>query len=291
MKIGFVGLGRMGSNIVLNLLDHEHEVVGYDIDGNLVNKLSKKGMCPAKSYKELIDKLPSKKIIWLMVPSSIVGNCIKQLVPLLNKGDVIIDGGNSYFKDSMRRSKLLAKRKIHFIDCGTSGGIKGARTGACMMVGGNKRIYSKIRTIFEDVCVKNGCGYVGSSGMGHFTKMVHNGIEYSFMGALSEGFNALEKKKLDLKTISKIYANGSIIESRLTSISHDIFKKNLLKKISCRIPKGETEDEMENLEKIAYMPILHQARISRVETRNSKKCGKLISAMRNIFGGHKVIKK
>ncbi|MBW2998161.1 decarboxylating 6-phosphogluconate dehydrogenase [Candidatus Woesearchaeota archaeon] len=296
MKLGFIGLGRMGSNMTLNLLDHKHKVVGFDYDQKVIKKLSKKGMISANGYGDLISKLPKRKIIWLMVPAKVVDIAVSDLYSLLNEGDIVIDGGNSFYKDSIRRYKKFKRKGIHFLDCGTSGGINGARQGACMMVGGDKEVFDKVKILFKDMTVKDGYGYVGKSGSGHFVKAVHNGIEYGFMGALSEGFTLLEKKKgfdINLSEVSKIYANGSIIESRLTSWLNEAFnKRGFLDKIACEVPKGETEDEMKILEDMSDMPVLKASRKIRVNSRTKENtCGKYISAMRNLFGGHKVNKK
>jgi len=158
MKIGFIGLGRMGYRMSLNLLEHRHQIVGYNRHPESTKKLARKGLIPAFSLEEMIQKLPSRKIIWLMIPAGKpVDSIITKLVPLLQKGDTIIDGGNSWFKDSQRRHKALKKKGIHFLDCGTSGGMEGARYGACMMVGGNKEIFKKGEVLFCDMCVKDGC--------------------------------------------------------------------------------------------------------------------------------------
>jgi len=297
MRIGFIGLGRMGFSMVQNLLEHGHHVVGYNLHPQPTKKLAKKGLTPAFSLEEMIRKLSGKKIIWLMIPAGKpVDMVLKELAPLLKKGDIVIDGGNSYFKDSIRRGKELKKKGIGFLDCGTSGGISGARKGACMMIGGDQKVFKKVEILFKDMCVKNGYGYMGRSGAGHFVKMVHNGIEYGMMGAINEGMLAIEKYSktfgTELKEAAKVYAHGSIIESRLMSWLYDSFnRKDYLNLISCEVPKGETEEEMKKLEKLATMRVLHQARLMRANSRKQGICGKLIAAMRNQFGGHKVKKK
>lgn len=293
MKIGFIGLGRMGANMVENLLDHKHIVVGYNRHPQPTKELSKKGMIPAYSLKEFITQLPTQKIIWLMIPAGKpVDDALKELIPLLKKDDIIIDGGNSYFKDSIRHAKEVKKKGLHFIDCGTSGGISGARHGACMMIGGDKKTFKRIEPLFKSMCVKNGYAYMGKSGAGHFAKMVHNAIEYGMMGAIAEGMETIKKSPfdIDLKEASKAYAHGSIIESRLMSWLNEAFqRKGYLESIHGEVPKGETEEEMEKLEKMTTMPLLHQARLMRVKTRKQASySGKLIAAMRQQFGGHRV---
>ncbi|MFQ5532199.1 MAG: NAD(P)-binding domain-containing protein, partial [Candidatus Nanoarchaeia archaeon] len=199
MKIGFIGLGRMGENMVLNLLDHKHKVIGYNKSPGATKKLSKKkGFTGAYSLEEAVNKLKDQKtkVIWLMIPAGKpVTETIKKLIPLLKKGDIIIDGGNSFFRDSQRRGKMLKEKGIHFLDCGTSGGMEGARHGACMMIGGDKKVFKKVEVLFKDMCVKDGYGYMGTSGAGHFVKGIHNGIEYGMIGSIVEGMNAINKQK------------------------------------------------------------------------------------------------
>jgi len=296
MKIGFIGLGRMGSNMVMNLLEHKHKVVGYNRSQGPTRKLvKKKGFTGAYSLKEVVEKLGSgKKVVWLMIPAGKpVDMALKKLTPLLRRGDILIDGGNSFFEDSVRRGKELKKKGINYLDCGTSGGMEGARRGACIMVGGEKKVFKKVEVLFRDMCVKDGFGYMGSQGAGHFVKMVHNGVEYGMMGAINEGFHAIKKhsKKFgtNLKEVAKVYAHGSIIESRLMSWLYGSFmKENYLDQISCEVPHGETEGEMKKLEKMAPMKVLHEARLMRERSRHGTVCGDFVSAMRNQFGGHKV---
>lgn len=299
MKLGFIGLGRMGSNMVLNLLDKGHDVIVHNRSPEPINELEKAGAVGAYTIDELFQKLDTApKIIWLMVTAgSAVDDMIGKLLSHLQAGDIIIDGGNSYFEDSIRRAEMLKRHEIYFLDCGTSGGIEGARHGACMMVGGAEHAFRIAEPLFRDMCVAYGYGHMGSSGSGHFVKMVHNGIEYGMMAAIAEGMSALkahEKKfGFDLKTIAKVYAHGSIVESRLMSWLDDSFQdKAYLDAISGSVPMGETEAEMEKLESIAKMPILNQARLMRVKSRENPSFeAQLIAAMRNKFGGHKVNKK
>ena len=297
MKIGFVGLGRMGYNMVLNLIEQGDEVVVYNRSPKNTRSLAKKkGVVGSFSLEEMVGGLRGRKVIWLMISAGKpVEEVLKDLVPLLKRGDIIIDGGNSNFKDSIKRYFELKKEGINLLDCGVSGGILGARNGASMMVGGNKKIFEKVEKLFRHMCVKDGYGYMGKTGSGHFVKMVHNGIEYGMMGAIAEGVTAVRDYplKIDFKKAIKVYANGSIIESKLMSWLLDSYdKKGYLNSISGEVPLGETEKEMEDLEKIAKMDILRQARKMRVETRKKPSyAGKLISAIRNQFGGHAVNKK
>ena len=301
MKLALIGLGRMGSNMALNLSDHGNKIVAYNRSPEKTKKISKhKNITAAYSIEELIKNLSSEKtkIIWLMVPSGKpVDENIKLLIPHLNKGDIIIDGGNSFFKDSQNRYSVLRKKHgIHFLDCGVSGGVAGARNGTCMMIGGDKEIFKKTEKLFKDMCLKDGYGYMGNSGAGHFVKGMHNGIEYGMMGALAEGLAGIEKHKkefnTDLKEVIKVYNHGSIIQGRLSDWLQKGMNRDYYKDISGTVPKGETEEEMEKLEKLSYLPILHQARLMRIRTRSQPSLiGKLLAVMRNEFGGHKFEKK
>lgn len=293
MKIGFVGLGRMGKNMVYNLLDKKQEVVAWNRSPDAIAEVVEKGAVGSENIKDMISKLPERKVVWLMVPSGkIVDDMIAQVLPELKKGDIIIDGGNSYFKDSQRRYKEIAPSGIHYLDCGTSGGMEGAREGACMMVGGDEEIFKEVEELFRDMCVKDGYGYMGKSGAGHFVKMVHNGIEYGMMGAIGEGLQAVEDHKkefgTDLSEAIKVYSHGSIISSRLVSWLEKAWKEDhYLESISGEVPKGETEEEMRNLEGLADMKVLHEAIEMRVATRTKPTlAGKMVAAMRNQFGGH-----
>ncbi len=296
MKLGLIGLGRMGMNMVLHLLEKKHEVVANDRSPEPIKEIEKKGAIGAYSIKELLEKLPSRKIIWIMITAGKpIDDMIEALLPGLKKGDIIIDGGNSFFKDSIRRYEMLKKRGVHFLDCGTSGGISGARHGACMMVGGDKKIFKEVEVLFKDMSVKDGYGYMGESGSGHFVKMVHNGIEYGMMGAIAEGMNAIKEQsrfKTNLNEVAKVYSHGSIIESRLVSWMEQGMKRPYFKDISGSVPRGETEGEMDQLEKLAPMKVLEAARKMRVSSREKPSfMGKLLAVIRNEFGGHKFEKK
>ena len=297
-KIGFIGVGRMGGNMVLNLLDKKYKVVVYNRSPKSTKKLAKKKNVTASyDLQEFMKKTPRPRVIWVMIPAGKhVDIVIQKLLPYLSKNDIIIDGGNSYYEDSIRRYKMLKKKGINFLDVGVSGGLEGARHGASLMIGGNKNIFKKVEHLFRDLSVKNGYGYVGKSGAGHFVKGIHNGIEYGMMGALNEGFEAIEKSKgkfnLNKEEIAKVYANGSIIDGKLTKWLWESFQKpKYLDNISSEVPKGETEDEMKKFEKQFRMPILHQARLMRMHTRKGRFHGRIISALRNKFGGHKFKKK
>jgi 6-phosphogluconate dehydrogenase len=298
MKLGFIGLGKMGYNMTLNLLDHGHKVVAYNRSTGPLKKAARKGAMVATSIDDLITKLPKPRIVWIMITAGKpVDSVIQSLLGGLSKGDIIIDGGNSYFKDSQRRHAALKKKGIHYLDCGVSGGMDGARTGACMMIGGDKKIFTKVEKLFRDQCVKKGYGYMGSAGGGHYVKMIHNAIEYGMIGAIAEGMCALKDKQksfgFDFSKVLEVYSHGSIVESRLVSWLAHAWKKDAgLTSLKGTVPFGGTEQEMTNLEKFENMPILHQARLMRAGTRKVPTfCGKVISAIRHEFGGHPVNKK
>ncbi len=299
MKLGFIGLGKMGFNIVLNLHSKKIGVVAYNRSPEPVKAIKKHGVEVAFSIKELVEKLPRQKIIWIMVTAGKpVDLVIKELLPYLKKGDIVIDGGNSFYRDSIRRYRFLKKKKIHFLDIGTSGGLKGARYGACLTIGGNKKIFKKIEQICEAVSAKNGYAYVGSAGAGHFVKMVHNGIEYALLQAYGDGFELLFKgpyRNLDLRKIAAVWNNGSVIRSWLVELAENAFRKDpRLSKIEGIVGGGETGQWAVNTAKKYKVPFesvklaLHLRRKSR---KKPSFAGKVIAALRNEFGGHEVVKR
>ena len=233
MKIGLVGLGKMGFNLALNLMDHGHEVVAYDITPENVNSISKKGATPAASLKSLVEKMSKKRVVWVMVPAGkAVDGVVGELGKYLDRDDIIIDGGNSFYKESMRRHEELKAKGLKFIDCGTSGGISGARAGACTMVGGDDDAVKFCEKIFTDISVPDGYLHTGKAGSGHFVKMVHNGIEYGMMQAIAEGFAVSDKSgfDLDFEKVAKVWGHGSVIRGWLMELMEEAFRKD--KKLS-----------------------------------------------------------
>ena len=294
-RVGFIGLGRMGSNMVFNLLDHKYKVVVYNRTKEKTEEPVKAGAIPASSISELVKLLPEKKVIWLMVNAGeALDAVLSELTPLLKEGDIVVDGGNSYYKDSQKRYINLKKLGVGYMDCGTSGGMGGARNGACLMIGGDKESFEYIKNVFKDLAIPDGFAYLGESGAGHYVKMVHNGIEYGMMSALGEGFETIKNSDLNinLKEVAKVYSHGSIVESKLMSWLAEAFNEDgYLDAISGEVPKGETEEEMKKLDTSTDMPSLKSAIKVREQTRiKPSYAGKLISAMRNKFGGHKVNK-
>ncbi|MEK6946394.1 MAG: phosphogluconate dehydrogenase (NAD(+)-dependent, decarboxylating) [Nanoarchaeota archaeon] len=299
MKIGFIGLGRMGFNMVLNLKDHKVGVVAYNRNSEPTKEIKKKKVEVAFSIGELMKKLPKQKIIWIMVTAGKpVDDVIEEVLPYLNPNDAIIDGGNSFYKDSVRRYNYLKNKKIDFLDIGTSGGLSGARNGACLTIGGDKEIFRKIEPVCKAISVKDGYAYVGPSGAGHFVKMVHNGIEYALLQSYGEGFELLFKgpyKNLDFEKISKTWKNGSIIRSYLIELAETAFKKDAkLDKIEGVVGGGETGQW--TVETASGFGVdVGTIKLALEERKKSKSkprfAGKVVAALRNEFGGHEILKK
>ncbi len=290
----FVGLGRMGQGMTTRLVEEGFVVHGFDANEETRTEASAQGVSVTGSLVEAISKMSEKKIVWLMVPSKFVDDVLTEIIPQLSAGDIIIDGGNSFFKDTLRRNEELKKHDIHYVDCGTSGGVQGARHGASLMVGGDEEVVSRIKEIFETLAATNAYAHVGKTGAGHFVKMVHNGIEYGMMGALAEGMSFIEDHKADfdirVNEVLKPYQHGSVIESSLMNWLADSYQiEGHLESIAGIVPQGETEPEMEFIAEHGKTKILQAALEQRKETRQeSSRIGTLISAMRNQFGGHAV---
>jgi 6-phosphogluconate dehydrogenase len=227
MQIALIGLGKMGYNIALNLHDHGHSVVAYDLSETLIQQLARDaGATPASTLEAVVQALAPRRVLWLMVPAGPpVDSVLQQLVPLLAAGDIVIDGGNSNYRDSMRRHRELAEKGIELLDCGTSGGMSGARHGACTMIGGNEEAYKHCRPLFDDLSIAGGSLYVGPAGAGHFAKMVHNGIEYGMMQAIAEGFEVLEKSNFgfDFQKVAELWNHGSVVRSWLMELTANAF--------------------------------------------------------------------
>lgn len=297
MKIGFIGLGKMGLNMVRRLLLKNHEIVVKAKTKKSVLKAKKYGAIPSFSTKDFLEKLPSKKIIWLMLPFQITEKMIKELIPFLKPGDLIIDGGNSYYKDSILRYNELKKKKISFLDIGTSGGIWGLTKGYCLMVGGDKKEFSSIKPILKDLSSKNSYLYVGKPGSGHFVKMVHNGIEYGAMQAYAEGFELLKNKdfNLNLHQISKLWNKNSVIRSWLLELLENIFKKDQnLKNIKDYVKdSGEGRWTIkEAIDLDVPLHIISSSLYQRFSSRQKESySSKVLAALRKEFGGHNTLKK
>ena len=298
MKAGIVGLGKMGFNMARHLLESGHELVVFDLSEKAMDSLAREGAVAASSLKEFAGLLESPRMIWLMVPAGVpVDTTIDQLAPLLDRGDIIVDGGNSHYSDSRRRAACLGEQEIYFLDAGTSGGLEGARNGACIMVGGDTRAYDTIEPLLRDLCVENGYGYMGSSGAGHFAKMVHNGIEYGMMQAIGEGFNLLDASSYDFdpEKVATVWANGSVIRGWLM----DLMVKALQKDQKLGYLSGAIADSGEGrwtveaaLEYEVPIPVIAASLFSRYRSRSDENLSdRVVAALRHEFGGHGFLEK
>lgn len=297
MKIGMIGLGKMGLNLVQNLIHHQHQVVAYDLNTELVAQAAECGAEAAASTELLVAKLEKPRIVWMMVPAGkIVDSVIESLTPLLDSGDILIDGGNSHYKDSIARAARLAEQGIHYFDAGTSGGMEGAHNGGCFMIGGNRDVFSGIEPLFKDMAVENGYLYAGESGSGHFLKMVHNGIEYGMMQSIAEGFEVLEKSAFDFnyEDVARVWSNGSVIRSWLMELTQNAFSKDPKLEGIKGVMKssGEGKWTVETaLEVQASAPVIAMSLFMRYRSLDQDTFhGKVVAALRNEFGGHAVEK-
>ena len=297
MQIAIVGLGKMGGNMVKRLLGGGHQVVAYDRDPAAVERSAKDGAAPASSLAEVVAKLQSPRAVWVMVPSGApTESTIAELSSLLSPGDIVIDGGNSNFKDSQRRAKDLAAKKLRFLDAGTSGGVWGLEVGYCLMVGGDKSAYEQILPALTTLAPKDGLGYFGDAGAGHYVKMVHNGIEYAMMQAYAEGFELLEEcpYKFDLRQVTKVWRNGSVVRSWLLDLADRAFDKDpKLEGLKAYVnDSGEgrwTVDEC--VANAVSAPTIALSLFARFASRKENAFGlRVLAALRNEFGGHAVKK-
>lgn len=296
MKVGLIGLGKMGFNLGQNLLEHGHEVVAYDVNADAVAELGTKGAAGAASLAELVSKLDAPRIAWIMVPHQFVDSVIAELTPLLSKGDIVIEAGNSHYKESIRRHDELAQSGIYYLDAGTSGGMEGARNGACYMIGGDEEAWAVAEPLFRDTSVENGYLYAGKPGSGHFLKMVHNGIEYGMMAAIGEGFEVLEKSgyDFDFEKVARVWNNGSVIRSWLMELVERAFSKDAklddIKGVMHSSGEGrwtlETAFDLQAATPVIAMSLLMRYRSLETDTFT----GKVVAALRNEFGGHAVEK-
>ncbi len=297
MNIGVVGLGRMGLIVAERLVKGGHSVFGFDPSEAARTHAQEIGATAVESLEALHEHA---NIYWLMVPAGdAVDTVLSELKPYLQQGDIVIDGGNSFFKNSVRRHNELAKDGIHYLDCGTSGGVAGRKIGFSLMVGGEKEIYEQVEPIFKAIAAPNGYGYMGPSGAGHYVKMTHNGIEYALLQAYAEGLHLLkegEYKDLDFKNITSVWNNGSVIRSFIVELLHGIFTHDQeLADISGEIGENKTGRwTMDEAEKYNVpMDLLERALAIRRESRETggNYGTKVVAMLRNAFGGHEVKKK
>jgi len=298
MKIGIIGLGKMGYALALNMKDCGIEVIATNRSKDKVDAIINEGVQGVFDIDALIKAFgDERRVIWLMVPSGApVDAMIDALVPLLKRSDIIIDGGNSYYMDTVSRYEKLKRVGIDYIDVGTSGGISGARNGACLMVGGEREAVAYIEPILEKISIENGYGYFGASGSGHYVKMIHNGIEYGMMQAIGEGFDILKASQFDLdfERVAKVWSNGSIIEGLLMRLMHEAFREDghlegIVGKVDASGEADWTLQEAIRLKVSA--PVITQSLFARYKSKDDIRFSeKAVAALRNQFGGHKVYK-
>lgn len=295
MDLGFIGLGKMGMNMVTRLRRDQHRVVVFDRSSDLVKQAETQGCVGSSSLADLVGKLSAPRAVWIMVPS---GNpteeTVQAVAALLKPGDIIVDGGNTRFHDDVRRAQELKKNGIRYVDAGTSGGIWGLKVGYCLMVGGEEAAVQHLAPAFTTLAPENGWAHMGAVGAGHYVKMVHNGIEYSMMQGYAEGFELMSKSeyKLDLARIADLWMHGSVVRSWLLELAASSLKEDQkLEKI-----KGYVQDSGEGrwmiadaIEKDVPVPTLTSALFTRFRSRQEESFAeKMLAALRNAFGGHAV---
>lgn len=298
VKIGLIGLGRMGHAIAQRAIEGGHEVIGFDFSMQACEAAQKSGVI---TVKDLVEVIQAVRVVWLMVPAGDpVDQVLARIVPHAREGDIFIDGGNSKFTDSMRRAQELAHKKITLLDCGTSGGLRGRELGFSLMVGGDEKKYAEMLPVFAAIAAPDGVCHVGPSGAGHYVKMVHNGIEYGLMQAYAEGFHLLKEgsfksSALDLEKISNVWLHGSVIRSFLLELAHDVFVADQkLEHISGLVEEsGMGQWTVEDAQKW-HVPITVIKESLDIRA-NSRQTGgnygtKIVALLRKAFGGHSVQK-
>lgn len=295
MELGFIGLGKMGMNMVTRLRRDNHRIVVFDRSADLVKQAKRHGCVAAASLPDLIGKLSAPRTVWVMVPSGApTEETVQAVAALLQPGDTVIDGGNTRFHDDVRRAADLKQKHLHYIDVGTSGGIWGLKVGYCLMIGGEEAAITRLTPIFTTLAPENGWAHVGGHGAGHYVKMVHNGIEYSMMQGYAEGFELMSKSEynLDLGRVADLWMHGSVVRSWLLELAVDALKDDpRLDKL-----KGFVQDSGEGrwmiadaIEKDVPVPTLTTALFTRFRSRQDQSFAeKMLAALRNAFGGHAV---
>lgn len=287
----------MGYHLALNFKRHGHQVLAYDISKTLMDNISKEGIVVASSVSDLVLSLAGRKVIWLMVPAGhSVDVILSNLKNHLHPNDIIIDGGNSHFKESIQRAKELQEMDVHLLDCGTCGGVQTVATGLSLAVGGNKDAYNYCEPIFKAISTEDGYTHCGPSGNGHFVKMVHNGIEYGMLQAIAEGMELLSKhNSLDISSITKVWSNGSLIESKLLDFARNALEKDInlssIKAIANHSSEGKWPAEVA-LEMGVPAPVITLALLMRYRSQQEDSFAtRLVSALRGEVGGHIVERK
>lgn len=298
MNLAMVGLGKMGANMTTRLLKGGHAVVAFDLREEAIQKAESEGATGARTLEEIVEELEAPRVVWVMVPSGkATEDTIFKLANILDKGDTIIDGGNTFYKDTVRRAAVLKDEGLNLVDVGTSGGVWGLTEGYSMMVGGDDAVVAKLNPILETLApaADKGWGRVGPVGSGHFTKMVHNGIEYGLMQAYAEGFELMGKKEefdLDLHQISTIWQHGSVVRSWLLDLTANALSENPeLDGIDAYVPdSGEGRwTVMEAIELAVSIPVISLSLQERFRSRDDNPYSdRMLSALRNQFGGHAI---
>jgi 6-phosphogluconate dehydrogenase len=298
MQLAMIGLGRMGGNMSERLMRDGHRMVVFDRSPEAVQKYAALGATGAASAQEVVSKLSAPRIVWIMVPAGKpVDDTIAALLPGLSRGDVIIDGGNSNFHDTMRRAKELEAKGIHFVDSGTSGGIWGLENGYCLMIGASPEAYALCEPIFKSLAPPDGYGHMGAPGSGHYVKMIHNGVEYGMLQAYAEGYEILHASKdfkLDLHKIAGVWNHGSVVRSWINELAERAFERDA----NLDQLKGYVEDSgegrwtvQEAIDLDVPAPVITLSLLARLRSRQADSFGgKVIAALRNEFGGHAVKK-
>jgi 6-phosphogluconate dehydrogenase len=295
MELAMIGLGRMGSGMTVRLMQGGHQVVVFDRSADAIAALAGKGATGASSLEDLGQKLKAPRIFWLMIPAGApIDDTIQRLSAILSPGDIIVDGGNSNYKDSMRRAETLRSQQVEFLDCGVSGGVWGLKVGFNLMVGGNEAVFKQVEPIFQTLAPPEGYAFVGPSGAGHYAKMVHNGIEYSMLQSYAEGFEILKAAPFgfDLVQLTRLWNHGSVIRSWLLELAEDAFERDP----ELAHIKGYVEDSGEGrwtleeaLEHAVPAPALAMSLFMRYRSRQDDSfSAKVLAALRNEFGGHPV---
>jgi 6-phosphogluconate dehydrogenase len=294
MKLGIIGLGKMGTNLGLNLKDNGYDVKGFDVNEKIRQATKGSGIDVYTDYDELLASLDERKVIWVMVPAGeITERVLSEMLGRLNSGDILIEGGNSRYTDSTRRAAMFEAEGIHYIDVGTSGGVTGARNGACLMIGGNKEIFKGIEPLFKAIAESDDAYlYAGPAGAGHFLKMVHNGIEYGMMQAISEGFHLLQASDYDFdnEAVARVWNNGSVIRSWLIELAENMFKESpkLEEYLGIVHASGEGQWTVETAlkENVAVPVIALSVMLRYLSQEEDAFQNKVLAGLRHQFGGH-----
>ncbi len=298
MQIGIIGLGKMGLQLALNMREQGQDVIGYNRSRDKVVDLLAEEIQGTDSLEELVKRLESPRHFWIMVTAGpAVDAVLKNLLPLLSAGDLVIDGGNSHYRDTLKRAKVLDERGIHLMDIGTSGGIEGARYGACMMVGGSQELFKDMEPVLAPLCVPGGLAHVGPTGAGHYVKMIHNGIEYGMMQAIGEGFEILHESPFEVNyaQVANVWRHGSVIRGWLMDLTHQAFledpKLDSIRGVVHASGEGLWSVQ-EALDLSVPVPVISASLFTRYRSQQEDTfSGKVVAGLRNQFGGHATVKK